>query len=168
LAGAFTPLRAWLQQHAPTLAADPKAVLGRAVLAALATSQPTGLTDGRDFWLRWWREGPPAWQPRAFHGLRLQDPKTAAGELPLLMKRAEEQHHDPGPLLQGMWLQPGARPALLAWLEEASNVWAEKARQALRRRLPDTGLDQLRAPQKPPRRVLPSLAAPGRPWECRE
>jgi hypothetical protein len=161
LPGAFTPLRAWLQQHAPTLAADADAVLGRTALAALATSQLPGVTEERDFWLRWWRDGPPAWQPRAFHGLRLHDPKAAARELPLLMQRAAEQNHDPGPLLQGMWLQPGARPALLAWLNDTSNEWAETVKKALRKRLPEAELDQLRSPLKPPQRALRRRSDPG-------
>ncbi|WP_437674178.1 hypothetical protein [Sorangium sp. So ce131] len=159
LTGAFTPLRAWLARHEAPLAADPTAVLGRAALAALAVSQPTGIADVRDFWMCWWREGPTAWQPRAFIGLRLQDPKAAAEELPLLMQRARSLGQDPGPLLQGMWLQPSAQPVLAAWLNDPGNPWAEEARQALRRRLPDVDLPKLSGP--PRRRPLRSLAAPG-------
>lgn len=163
LTGAFTPLRTWLKQHEAALVADPTAVLGRAALGALATSQPTGLEEVRDFWLGWWREGPPAFQPRAFIGLRLQDPKTAVGELPLLMQRAEEQKQNPGPLLQGMWLQPGAAPVLLHWLRDASNPWADKVREALRQRVPEADLPLLaRPPRRPPLRTLSTCGE--QPW----
>jgi hypothetical protein len=162
LTGAFTPLRAWLEQHEEALVADPTAVLGRAALGALATSQPTGLTEVRGFWLGWWRKAPPALQPRAFIGLRLQDPQTAVEELPELLRRAEASGQDPGPLLQGLWLQPSAQPLLVRWLENAPELWADKARQALRRRLPDVDLPRLaRPPRRPP---LASLAAPAKPW----
>ncbi|WP_437754629.1 hypothetical protein [Sorangium sp. So ce1389] len=157
LTGTFTPLRAWLARHDAALAADPTSVLGRAVLGALAVSQPTGITDVRDFWRRLWLDGPTAWHPRAFVGLRLQDPKAAVEELPLLMTRARALGHDPGPLLQGMWLQPSAQPMLLAWLNDPDNPSAEEAWRALRRRIPDENL-----PRKsgPPRRPLRPLAAP--------
>ncbi|HTN91699.1 MAG TPA: hypothetical protein VL242_48860 [Sorangium sp.] len=157
LTGTFTPLRAWLARHDAALAADPTSVLGRAVLGALAVSQPTGITDVRDFWRRLWLDGPTAWHPRAFVGLRLQDPKAAAGELPLLMTRARALGQDPGPLLQGMWLQPSAQPVLLAWLSDPDNPSAEEAWRALCRRIPDENL-----PRKsgPPRRPLRPLAAP--------
>lgn len=158
LTGAFTPLRAWLARHEAALVADPTSVLGRTVLGALAVSQPTGIADVRDFWRRLWRDGPTAWHPRAFVGLRLQDPKAAAEELPLLMKRATALGQDPGPLLQGMWLQPSAQPVLLAWLSDPDNPAAEEALRALRRRIPGESL-----PRKsgPPRRPLRPLAAPG-------
>lgn len=167
LTGAFTPLRAWLQQHEATLIAEPTAVLGRAALGALATSQPCGLDDAREFWLRWWRDGPPIWQPRAFIGLRLHDPKTAAGELGLLMQRTAAMKQDPGPLLHGMWLQPGARTFLQQWLEAPSNPWADKARQALRARLSDEDIPLLSKPA--PRRMPRSLAIPKDPsWADRK
>ncbi|MGK3969319.1 hypothetical protein WMF38_34985 [Sorangium sp. So ce118] len=158
LTGTFSPLRAWLARHEAALAADPTSVLGRAVLGALAVSQPTGIADVRDFWRRWWRDGPTAWHPRAFVGLRLQDPKAAAEELPLLMERASALGHDPGPLLQGMWLQPSAQPVLRAWLSAPDNPWAEGALRALRRRMPNEDLPRT---SKPPRRALRALAAPG-------
>ncbi|XXX75594.1 hypothetical protein WMF30_48885 [Sorangium sp. So ce134] len=157
LTGTFTPLRAWLARHEAALAADPTSVLGRAVLGALAVPQPTGIADLRDFWRRLWRDGPAAWHPRAFVGLRLQDPKAAAEELPLLLERARALGQDPGPLLQGMWLQPSAQPVLLAWLDDPNNPSAEEAWRALRRRIPDVDLARKSGP---PRRPLRPLAAP--------
>jgi hypothetical protein len=129
---AFAPIRAWFQQHEAELRAEAGAYLARAALSALATSQPRGLSDVRGFWLHWWRNGPPPWQPRAFIGLRLNDPRAAADEIPLLMRRAREQGQDPRALLQGMWNQPDSREALSAWLERKEHaVEANEVRKAL-------------------------------------
>jgi len=126
-------VRAWLARHDATLRAEPDAVLGRAALDALATAQPRGTTEGRDFWMNIWRNGPKAWQWRAFIGLRLQDPGTAVGEIPKLLRRLEADRIDNRPMLLGMWNQPEARPVLEEWLrttpdQEAAN----KVRGALK------------------------------------
>jgi hypothetical protein len=134
LTGGFTALRAWLGTFEKELRADPNAILGRALLGALATAQPVAMTEVRDFWRRWWRDGPPPWQPAAFIGLRRQDPRAAAEELPLLVERAAERNQDPGALLQGMWQQPDARDALVEALR-CGEAWAAEARKALLRRL---------------------------------
>jgi hypothetical protein len=133
LAGTFSPIRAWLEQHEAVLRSDERAGLGHAALGALATSQISGIADTRDFWLCWWQKGPAAWQPRAFMGLRLQDPRAAAREIPELVTRAEAQPPGAGPLLLGMWKQPEGRTALLTWLKEAADdATADKVRRALR------------------------------------
>lgn len=132
LTRAFAPIRAWLQQYDAELRAESGAYLARAALGALATSQPRGLSDVRDFWLHYWRNGPPPWQPRAFIGLRLHDPRTAASEIPLLVRRAREQNQDPRALLQGMCNQPDGREALCAWLQQNEHAAeAEEVRKAL-------------------------------------
>jgi hypothetical protein len=132
LTRAFAPLRAWLQQLEAELRAEGGAYLARAALGALATSQPRGLSDVRDFWLHWWRNGPPPWQPRAFIGLRLNDPRAAADEIPLLVRRAREQNQDPRALIQGMWNQPDGREALSAWLQHNEHAAeAKEVRKAL-------------------------------------
>ncbi|UQA62138.1 hypothetical protein [Polyangium aurulentum] len=160
LTGVNAPLRAWLQEHEAALLAEEEAYLARAALGALATSQPQNVKDMRDFWLRLWRSSPPLWQPRAFMGLRLQDPRAAAEEIPLLLRRVRERHQHPGPILHGMWNQQHGRDALLDWLRR-NNQSAEAAevRTVLRGRIPDADLDKLTmtSPRRP-RRPLPSLA----------
>jgi hypothetical protein len=138
LAGTFSWIRAWLQRYERVLRSNaPGLALGGAALGALTTSQVPGLADGRDFWLGWWRHAPPEWQPRAFIGLRLHDPRTAAEEIPELLRRAERQRPGPGPLLLGMWKQPEGRTALLAWLRATKDdEMADRVRQALRRLIP--------------------------------
>ncbi len=132
LTRAFAPIRAWLQQFEAELRAESGGYIARAALGALATSQPRGLADVRDFWLHWWRSGPPPWQPRAFIGLRLNDPRAAADEIPILVRRAREQGQDPGALLQGMWNQPDGREALEAWLRQDERAAeAEEVREVL-------------------------------------
>jgi hypothetical protein len=92
----------------------------------------------RQFWLRLWQNGPSLWQPRAFIGLRLQDPVTAANEIPELIRRTEAEKQDPGALLHGLWNQPGGKDAFLQWLRthQGESV-AETARSALQKRLPN-------------------------------
>jgi len=136
LTGTFSPLRAWLAQHKAALLTAPLLAIGRAALSALAGSQPTGLAEPRAFWLRLWIHGPEAWQPRAFIGLRLQDPEAAMSELPLLFQRTKALGQDPGPLLHGLWNQPSARPLLRAWLGDHENPLAREAWQALEQRIP--------------------------------
>lgn len=162
-------LRAWLARHDATLRNEPDAVLGRAALDALATAQVPGRSDSRDFWLKLWREGPKAWQWRAFIGLRLQDPRAAAGEIPELLRRLEAQSADPRPMLLGMWKQPAARPELEKWLRTTpDHEAANKVRSALKGLVPPEHRDALLAtPPKPARRRLPSLALESgarRPW----
>jgi hypothetical protein len=125
-------VRAWLARHEATLRDEPDAVLGRAALDALATAQIRGTSDGRDFWLNIWRNGPKAWQWRAFIGLRLQDPRTAVSEIPELLRRLEAQNTDPRPMLLGMWKQPEGRPVLEEWLRTTPDQEAsDKVRSAL-------------------------------------
>jgi hypothetical protein len=163
----FAPIRAWLQQHEAELRAEGGAYLARAALGALATSQPRGMSDVRDFWLHWWRNGPPPWQPRAFIGLRLHDPRTAAEEIPLLVRRAREQNQDPGALLQGMWNQPDGREALCAWLlRNDHDAEAGEVRKALRGRINEAEWDKLSRPSMPARRRPPLTSlAPSRPHD---
>lgn len=166
LTGVFAPLRTWLDQHTPELREVEGEQLGRAALGALATSQPQGLTEVRDFWLRWWHKAPPSWQPRTFIGLRLQDPRIAALQIPELLRRSHEQKQDPSSLLLGLWKQPGGRDALAAWLlEKGHDPVADEARRELRRRLPESEWAHLGKPT--PGRCLPSLASRGDlSWNC--
>lgn len=167
LNGAVAPIRAWLQQHESTLRAEAGAYLARAALGALATAQTPGIADFRDFWLRWWRNGPPAWQPRAFIGLRIQDPTAAAREIPLLLQRARGQSQDPGALLHGLWNQPGGREAIIDWLREHDGTReVDEVRAALRARLEDKDLPLLNRANAPRRRSPPLRSlAPSRSRE---
>jgi len=142
LSGAYPTIRAWFAQHDSVLRADSGGYLARAALGALAMSQLPGVADTRDFWLNLWKNGPPVWQPRAFIGLRLQNPIAAAQEIPELMRRAEAARQDPGALLHGLWnQQPGGRAALLQWLRgHEEEPMAEAARGALRKRVDDPEL----------------------------
>jgi hypothetical protein len=160
LGGVFTPLRAWLERHQQALAAEPDAVLGRAVLGALATSQVRGLKEHRDFWMRVWQSDslPLPWRARAFIGLRLQDLQAAASELPQLVRYAGEAGQDPGPLLKGMWLQPDGCGAICNWLQNNSeHPAAAEIREALRRKLPEAEWPKI--PKAPPKRSLRSLSS---------
>lgn len=132
LPGCASHVRAWLARHDATLRAEPDALLGRAALGALATLP--GSVDASDFWLRVWQSAPPAWQPRAFMGLRLHDPRAAAEQIPVLLQRAETQTHGARALLFGMWKQPEGRTAMLAWLKAkaADDADADKVRRVLR------------------------------------
>jgi hypothetical protein len=155
LTGCASALRAWLARHEAALRADPDAILGRAVLGALATLP--GTADGRDFWLRWWRNAPVAWQPRAFMGLRLHDPGAAVSEIPELLRRAEGQRPGARPLLMGMWKQAEGRTALLGWLRATQeDEAADRVRRALRDLVAPEEQSLLGKPK--PRRKLPSLA----------
>jgi hypothetical protein len=100
-------VRAWLAHHDAALRAEADAILGRAALDALATAQVRGTDDGRRFWSTLWKRGPAAWWWRVFIGLRLQDPRAAAAEIPELLSRLEAQGADPGPMLLGMWKAAG-------------------------------------------------------------
>jgi hypothetical protein len=162
-------VRAWLARHDATLRAEPDAILGRAALDALATAQVPGTIDGRDFWLNIWRNGPKAWQWRAFIGLRLHDPRTALGEIPELLRRLEAEGIDNRAMLLGMWKQPEARPELEEWLRTTPDQEsANKVRGALKDLVPIEHRDALlKTPPKPARRKLPSLALEAgahRPW----
>jgi len=162
-------VRGWLARHDATLRAEPDAILGRAALDALATAQVPGTSDGRDFWLNLWREGPKAWQWRAFIGLRLQDPKMAVEEIPELLRRLEADRIDNRPMLLGMWRQPAGRPELENWLRTTPNQEAaNKVRDALKDLVPIEYRDALlENSPKPARRKLPSLALEAgahRPW----
>lgn len=159
LTGSASALRGWLSRNEESLHADADALLGRAVLGALATTLPRGTADSRDFWLRLWRTAPVAWQPRAFMGLRLSDPRTAAAELPTLLRRAEAQKPGPRPLLMGMWKQEGGRDAILEWLRTTPNQEAaDQVRRVLRDLVSPEDRDLLSKPK--PRRQLLSLARP--------
>ena len=157
LPGTFLPIRAWLERYELGLRDGSGSQLGRAALAALATSQLPGIPANLIFWERCWQFGPTSWQPRAFIGLRLQNPQVAAGEIPELVRRAEGQPFGAGQLLFGMWKQREGRTALLEWLKATKDVsTADKVRRTLRPLLP---IDQQVALGKPsPKRVLPTLA----------
>ncbi len=157
LAGCASPIRAWVSRHDATLRADPDAILGRAALGALATLP--GAADARDFWLRMWRDAPVAWQPRAFMGLRLHDPRAAAGEIPALLRRARTQPHGPRALLFGMWKQPEGRTAIVEWLRMANEGDADEVRRTIKDLVAPEERALLGAPRV--RRKLPSLAIPG-------
>ena len=163
LAGCASPVRAWLARHDAALRAEADAILGRAALGALATLP--GSADARDFWLGMWRRAPVAWQPRAFMGLRLHDPRAAAAEIPELLRRAEAQAPGARPLLLGMWKQAEGRLAIVEWLRGAANEDAEKVRRALRDLVGPEDVALLGEPKV--KRKLRSLAMPGdvpRPW----
>lgn len=161
LAGVFSALRAWLQVYRVALSDEPNASLARAALGALATTQTAGLQELRDFWLGLWREGPSPWRPRAFIGLRLHDPRVAASEIPSLIQNTRELKQNPGPLLVGLWRQPGGRDALVEWfVMHQTTEDGRAARSALERLLSQEERRQL--PRAAARRRLPSLAAPGR------
>jgi hypothetical protein len=136
LTGVFSPLRAWLSRNKTALLTPSLLAMGRAALSALAGSQPTGLAEPRAYWLRLWQSGPEAWQPRAFIGLRLQDPETAVNELPLVLRRARALGQDPGALLHGLWNQPSAHPLLCAWLVDPENQHSREAYEALAQQIP--------------------------------
>jgi hypothetical protein len=164
LAGCASPVRAWLSLHDAALRADPDAILGRAALGALATLP--GSADARDFWLRTWRNAPVAWQPRAFIGLRLHDPRAAAGEIPELLRRAEAQAPGARPLLLGMWKQEVGRAAIIEWLNTAAREDADKVRRALRDLVPPEDRAILGEPRV--RRTLRFLTIAGnvrRAWD---
>jgi hypothetical protein len=156
LAGCSSHVRAWLSRHDAALRAEPDAILGRAALGALATLP--GSADARDYWLRVWRDAPPAWQPRAFMGLRLHDPRVAAAELPELLLRARAQPPGPRALLLGMWRQPEGRTAMVEWLRTRpeGDLAAGEVRRALQDLVPPDERDLLGAPRL--RRRLPGLA----------
>lgn len=160
LSGAHASIRGWLAQHDRFLRDEPGAYTARAALGALATTQPRGIDDMRQFWLRLWQNGPELWQPRAFIGLRLQDPVTAANEIPELIRRTEAEKQDPGALLHGLWNQPGGKEAFLQWLRiHQGESAAETARNALQKRLPNERIPVFspnRRRKAPPE--LPTLA----------
>lgn len=161
LTGVFSPLRAWLSRNKTALLTPSLLAIGRAALSALAGSQPMGLAEPRDYWLRLWQSGPEAWQPRAFIGLRLADPETAVNELPLLLRRARALKQDPGPLLHGLWNQPSARPLLCAWLGDPQNSLVWEAYEALERRIPKELQSQWpEVVQRAPRAASPASGAP--------
>lgn len=164
LTGVFSPLRAWLARNKTALLTPSLLAIGRAALSALAGSQPAGLAEPRDYWLRLWQSGPEEWQPRAFIGLRLADPEAAVNELPLLLRRARALGQDPGPLLHGLWNQPSARPLLLAWFSDLQSADAREAYEALERRIPDQVKAQLPGVlQGASRAAQPASGAPRAP-----
>lgn len=157
LPATFSPIRAWLERYEPTLRTEASVDLANTAFGALATAQTSGIADARDFWLRWWRDAPPAWQPRVFIGLRLRDPGAAVLQIPELLRRAESQRPGPAPLLHGLWRQPEGRTALLHWLNTSAEAEvADKVRRALRPLLPENEQRLLGRPT--PRNRLRSLA----------
>lgn len=152
-------VRAWLARHDAVLRADRRAVLGRAALDALATAMPHGTEDGRRFWLTFWRNGPTAWQWRAFVGLRLQDPEAAAREIPEVFRRLRAQNADARAMLLGMWNQSTGKPALVAWVRTTEDQRsADEVRRVLRGLVPPEDFAGLRRPT--PRRAWRSMIRP--------
>ena len=120
-------VREWFERHVGKAEFDD---LGREALGALATTlRPT--PNALEFWMEWWRGGSTSWQPRAFMGLRLCDPRAAALELPLLVERADASGYGPAALLLGFWKQPGVPEALGEWLHYTEGRVAARVRREL-------------------------------------
>ncbi len=140
-------LLAWLERHEAALRAQPDAILGRAVLDALATAQRGTTYVSTEFWLNYWNNGPVAWQPRSFIGLRLNNAEEATRQIPLLIERVCQYPTSDaipagGALLLGFWKQkPNGRETILNWLNaETDPPTVKYVRLALRAVVPQGDL----------------------------
>lgn len=115
----------------------------RAALMAYTRVQPTNDDIVEGYWTNLWKEGFEYWWPVAFTGMRIQNPKLACYQLPILIGR-NVQHTEN--LLYAMWSDKLARPmierALANGLKEDAQ-WAGIAMAKLAQRMNHSDKDNL-------------------------
>jgi hypothetical protein len=165
ITAAFSSIRLWIESRPSSIRDDAKA----AAIRAMAMTQPVNSQDVQGLWLDMWQNASANLWALSFIGLRLQAPSAAVKEIPLLLERASLSSQSAGPMLQGIWNQESARPALLNWLaEDATHSIADGVETILKERLSPADLRLFNASRpvtekmQTPRRSVPKIFGPQR------
>lgn len=105
-------LQLWIKEHQTILVKEGQTEAHetfRAALMAYARIQPMNDSLIEAYWANLWREAFPYWWPVAFTGMRIQNPKLACYEVPMLIERNIPYTKN---LLYAMWSDRIARPML--------------------------------------------------------